>query len=522
MLANFGGTPTADWEQERERTLEPWRDPRRYSWTPPHQLFEGGTFRAILDGAEGPDFVAVSDLVFREGSDWAGVLFRAQDEEGDWQITYQSDKIVGPTVMGRAVGRPLVDDAGTASSYDFKDFRGRNWLESSGKTYETGEVYSRHAGPDVGFVYAVEDNRLQQGRRLVWFTPDEAEPFWSSEVVQGHELYGWVGSPSRPVFRVYSEGKHGLVYGRGTYAVFDELLPPAIQSGEPGGERLAHLAMYDGAVVLAVHHLDEESIPVQGLGGRLTGANPPELLPDGRVVFVAHLDTEPLPYFDYGRGEGGSSEVVIYDEGTWHLGGEADRIFSLCVSEGGRIAWVAVQGEERRVEVFDDGELTRGELFDKIDDLDFFGERLVYVAEGAGKRLVVDGTPGLEVDWLYGLGELPGGEATYGFGEGGKDFMMVADVPVGPFDSVSRGVHYANLELLVFTAHDEAYTSTELVVVSTRTGERGEVLFRERFDDLEEDYMNRDRDRLVHYAASAGRVERLVLDLVALRSGSGG
>lgn len=528
VLANFGGTPGADFETEREHLPNPWLAARGVTSTPAHELFEGGAFGAILDGEPSAEFLAVSDLVLKTGGIYGAALYRARTAER-WQVTYQNAKLEGPTVVGKEVGPPLVDGSGLWSCYDYRSHGGRRWLEAVQIRHQTGKVYSRHAGPDAAFLYATEDNTLEQGRTLSWFTPSTDEgggvgTLKTSEPVQGHELVGWVGSPSRPVVDVYSEGKAGLYYGYGTLLAFepdyDDGMPAVLPPSDAAVPRVAQVTRFGANLALVVHHLDEEHVAAQTLDGRIAGADRPMPLSDGRVLFVAHLDTESQPYLRYGSLEGGVSALVIYDDEVWRSCSEADRISNLQVSEGGRVAWIATYGEQERVEVLDGENVTDSGLLDSVDDLEleFFGEQLVFVIDEPRTRVVVDMEAGPEADAVYYLAPLADGTVTYGYSADDRSYTRIGDESVGPFDSVWKGSPHADLELFSFTTNDESFTSTELVVVSTRAGERGRVLFRQRYDALEEDYTNDDRDRLVYYAAAEGRLERIVLDLASLRA----
>ncbi|MCP4920889.1 MAG: hypothetical protein GY913_28680, partial [Proteobacteria bacterium] len=238
--------------------------------------------------------------------------------------------------------------------------------------------------------------------------------------------------------------------------------------------RLGHLAWYEGSPVLAVHHLDEESIQVTNYDGQLTGAEVPIYLPDGRVAFVGHLGSEPMPYPQYGRGEGGRSALAVYTDEEFSWGPPADRITGLVASEGGLLAYVATHGEQQRVEVFDGDQTFLGELHDAVDalTLDFLGEEPIYVVSGEDAQLVIGDSAGPGADAIYQLRIMAGGErAMYGFSRGEQSWLMVGDAELGPFGSVWETHEFPELELLAFVANNEDWTEAELVVVSTREGE---------------------------------------------------
>ncbi|MDF1799069.1 MAG: type II secretion system protein GspG [Planctomycetota bacterium] len=521
LFANFGGQPTEAFEELRDLVRDSWREPSPLDPPPAHQLFEGGVFRAVLDDVPGPEQLAVSDLAFKGNGDDTAILYRGQQLDGDWQVLIQSDELEGPTVMGKQVGPPLVDGSGVWSSYDFRDFQDRRWIRDPHGRIETGEVLTRHAGPDAGFAYVVEDDRLDQGRRILWFGNGGAEP-WSSDVVQGHELLDWVGSPSRPVFRVYSEGKHGLVFGQGTHVVFDELLAPSLPHDFGDRSTFGQLAWYEGQPVLAVHHLDEERINVSNLEGRVTGCDPPLNLSGGRVAFLAHLGSEPLAYPQYGKGAGGQTCLVVYDDGEFLYNPSADRITGLTESEGGRLAYLATHGEQQRVEVHDGGPLVLGELMDTTDlyELDFLGEEPVYVTGGAAVEVAIGDARGPVADAIFQLEQLADGQRVrYGMSLGVEDFLVVGGTQLGPFESLWSIREVPDQDLLVFTTNEADWTRTSLHVISTRPGELGAApLLHATFDQLESDFTHRDPSSLVYYASRDGEVQRLTLDLTALRS----
>ncbi len=514
VLANFGGTPGPDFEAERDTVSDPY-DPASV-----HELFEGGTFRAIIDGASGPDALAVHDLVFKNNEQYASILYRAQNSKGEWQVIFQSGELTGATVAGVDVGKPLVGGKQEGSAYDFEDAEGRRWIQTAERRHEVSRILARYAGPEWTFAYVTEDTSLRMGQQIQWFVRGEAEP-WTSAPVQQHELIGWAGSPARPIFDVYSEGKKGLVYGQGTHVVFSEMLKPALPDPGSGIERLAQLAWIDGQAMLTVHHLDQEVIQVNSFDGRVTGADPPFFLADGRTVMVAHLDTEPLPYPGYGRGAGGQSSLVLYDEGEWTYCPPADRIDGVVSSEGGRLAYVATHGDRQRVEVLGDGEMQFGEFVDSIETrgMGFVGEEPMYAVTAPTPRVVVGDRPGPDAKGISQLRTLADGRTpVYGMYSNDDSFVMVGTRALGPYGSVRIGREYSNLDLLVFTADNDDWTETQLVVVSTKPDElEGPPLFAATYAELELDYTHRNDTSLVYFATRDGQLLHATLDLAGLR-----
>jgi len=525
VLANFGGTPGARFETDRDHVRDPrfealWGEPE----TRAHELFEGGSFSAVLDGARGPEYLSVHDLTFQDNETFAGVVYRARTE-GDWRVIYQDDEVVGSTASGREVGKPLVDGAGLESAYDFEDHEGQRWIKTANGQTEVGPILGRYPGPERTFAYVTEHAALRRGQQIHWFRPGEPEP-WSSAPVQQHELLDWAGTPPRPIFKVFSEGRHGLVYGQGTNVVFDEMLRPALPEVDSGLQLAAQLTWADGQTLLTVHHLDRELIRASDFDGRVTGAEFPSLLPDGRVVFVAHLDTEPLPYPQYGRGEGGQSCVVVYDNELWSFLPAADRIHGVGFSEGGRVGYVATHGDHQCVEVFEDGVVNRGEFFDSIASytVEFAGEEPMYEVAAPERRMVVGDRKSPAASGHYQIRTLANGQRPlYGVSIDDEAFVKIGDQSVGPYGSIRIGREYADLELLVFTADNDEWTETQLVVVSTRPDElEGPPLFAETYAEFELDYTHQSDSSLVYFGSRDGEILHASLDLAGLRAAADG
>ncbi len=150
---------------------------------------------------------------------------------------------------------------------------------------------------------------------------------------------------------------------------------------------------------------------------------------------------------------------------------------TLMFSPAGKLVYVAKKGEGQVVVT--NG--TEGPLYDRITYISFVpeyscptsssastplssdlsrgssdvrgsaGERLIYVAEKGGKKLMVDrGVPGKEYDDISDINFIPGGRVLYKAKLGGK-FAVVMDTTEGKFYDGIGGITY-NREHLAFWA----------------------------------------------------------------------
>ncbi|MDH5493646.1 MAG: hypothetical protein OEY14_16955, partial [Myxococcales bacterium] len=138
--------------------------------------------------------------------------------------------------------------------------------------------------------------------------------------------------------------------------------------------------------------------------------------------------------------------------------------------------------------------------------------------------LVVGEEGGPAAEGIYQVGALADGSAAYyRMSQGSDKYMVVGKRSFGPFGWVQIAAEFADLDLLVLTAHDAAWTETQVLVVSTRPGELdGPPLFERTYDDLEFDDSHTGQTSLVFIASGGGEVLRCTLDLAALRAGHDG
>lgn len=519
VVANFGGRPGRDFEDERDQREDPWARRETRKPDPAHELFEGGTFSVLIDGKAGPAYEVVRDPLFN--ADGTIAFYRAKDSSGRWRGIMQSEDGTGGTDLCDELPGLLIDESHERIAFDYVN-DGTSWIAAAGlERVSQGPVLDRIAGPKGNLAFVVGDDSIDSGRKLFWVQSNPGET-WLSDSVQGLEHLGWAGASPQPVFRAYSQGKYGLVYGRGTHMVFDEMLQPALPRSDSGANALAQIAWIGGQCKLVVHHLDEEKINVADYEGRITGADYPTLLNDGRVAFVAHIDTQPLPYPDYGKGEGGRSLIAIYDGELWTFGDPVEHISKVVASEEGRVAWIADHGAQERVEVFSGGEFTSGEFHDSIDphEFTFLGEEPLYVTQGTREQLVHGDRGGPVGKSVNGVERLSDGITPfYELYDGENSFLIVGDRSFGPHRSIWIKEELYGQELIYYTVYNEAWTQVELVIVSMRPGEiEGPPLLVETYDEIDVDYTNVDRSRLVYFASVGGLVKRVTLDLEMLRS----